>query len=65
VDRLSAKEPNIFTKFNLKIAKMCENFPTLNMTLDMLYIVIKKLLWLNSNLDFSNVPNLMTLVQIL
>jgi hypothetical protein len=44
---------------------MCVNFPTLNMTLDMLCIAYKKLLWSDSNLNFSNVPNLMTFVQIL
>jgi hypothetical protein len=58
-------EEYLHVKFDLIIAKMCENFPTLNMTLDMLCIAYKKLLWSNSNLNFSNVPNLMTFVQIL
>jgi hypothetical protein len=56
----------IFIKFNLKIAKMCETFPTLNMPLDMLCIPYKKkLLWSKSYLKLSNVPNLVALVQIL
>jgi hypothetical protein len=35
------------------------------MTLDMLCIAYKKLLWSNSNLKKFNVPNLVTFVQIL
>jgi hypothetical protein len=65
VERNILGEEYLHVKFNLKIEKMCEIFPKLNMTLDMLCIVIKKLLWSNSNLNFSNVPNLVTLVQIL
>jgi hypothetical protein len=32
----------LHVKFNLKIVKMCESFPTLNMTLDMLCIAYRK-----------------------
>jgi hypothetical protein len=35
-------EEHLHVKFNLKIAKMCEIFPTLNMTLHMLCIAYKK-----------------------
>jgi hypothetical protein len=58
-------EECLHVKFNLKIAKNVSNFPTLNMTLDMLCIAYKKLLWSNSNFNFSNVPNLMACIQIL
>jgi hypothetical protein len=53
VDLLSAqvplcREPDtrqriFFIKFNLKIAKMCENFSTLNKVMHMLCIAYKKL----------------------
>jgi hypothetical protein len=52
----------------IKIAKLCENFPTLNMTLEMLCIAYKKVgvVKLKFKLEnFSNVTNLMTFVQIL
>jgi hypothetical protein len=55
----------LFLKYLLKITNKCKNSQKLNITLDMLCIAYKKLLWSNSNLNFSNVPNLVTLVQIL
>jgi hypothetical protein len=47
---------------------MCENFPTLNMTLEMLCIAYKKVVVVKLKFkleNFSNVTNLMTFVQIL
>jgi hypothetical protein len=41
-ERNVLSEEYLHVKFNLKIAKMCEIFPTLNMTLDMLCIAYKK-----------------------
>jgi hypothetical protein len=59
-----ALDEDIFLKF-LEIANKWKNSQKLNKTLDMLCITYKKLLWSNSNLNFYNVPNLVTLVQIL